>query len=38
MRGFFRHPVVIFASGAVVGMVFSSQLATLPGLSKLPKK
>jgi hypothetical protein len=38
MRGFFRHPAVIFASGAVVGMIFSTQLSALPGLSKLPKK
>jgi hypothetical protein len=38
MRGFFRHPVVLVGTGVVIGMVFSSQLAALPGLNKLPKK
>lgn len=31
-----KKPVVIFVLGVVAGLVFSSQLKGLPGVSKLP--
>jgi hypothetical protein len=37
MRSFFRHPLVLVGTGIVIGYVFSSQVARVPGVSKLPK-
>jgi hypothetical protein len=37
MRGFFRHPLVLVGTGVILGYVFSSQVAKVPGVSKLPK-
>jgi hypothetical protein len=32
-----KHPAVLVGVGIVIGLVFSSQLKKLPGVSKLPQ-
>jgi hypothetical protein len=36
MGKFAKHPAVLVGVGIVIGLVFSSQLKMLPGVSKLP--
>jgi hypothetical protein len=37
MGKFKSHPALLVAVGVVIGLVFSSQLSKVPGVSKLPK-
>jgi hypothetical protein len=36
MGSYMKHPVVLVGIGIVIGLVFHSQLAKVPGVSKLP--
>lgn len=37
MGRFRAHPVLTFALGVLAGYMFSSQVARVPGVSRLPK-
>jgi hypothetical protein len=37
MHRFFRHPVVLVGTGVVIGYIFASQVARVPGVNKLPQ-
>ena len=37
MGKYAKHPAVLVGVGIVIGLVFSSQLSKVPGVSKLPK-
>jgi hypothetical protein len=38
IRSFFRHPIILFSSGVIVGYVFTKQVGSIPGVSKIPQK
>jgi len=38
MRSIARHPVILFGIGVLTGYVFSSKVAMIPGVNKLPKQ
>lgn len=38
MRSLTRHPVILFGVGVLAGYVFSSQVAKIPGVNKLPRQ